>query len=208
MLHPLPDASPTPRIDDRENVGAACEPVRVITVADYAELAEPPGCRYELREGVVVRSPAPSPRHQLARSELCGQLKSCVPPELLAIAGLEVDLCRPGPGTVRRPDIVVIDDAACRRVTRERTFLRAGEVRLAVEICSPETRHTDRVEKRAEYAMAGIGHYWLVDLDEPISLAPMHLADDLGYVEDGEVTGVCGVDGPFPARLRLDELTR
>ncbi|HEY4454970.1 MAG TPA: hypothetical protein VGN81_11715 [Pseudonocardiaceae bacterium] len=48
----------------------------------------------------------------------------------------------------------------------------------------------------------------LVDLDAPISLLPMHLADDLGYVEDGEVTGVCTVDGAFAVRLRLDELAR
>ncbi len=180
----------------------------MITVADYAELAEPAGCRYELCGGVVVRSPAPSPEHQLARGDLCAQLISSVPAILLAIAGVEVDLGLGEPGTVRRPDIVVIDDVGYRRVQRERTFLRADEVRLVVEISSAETRHTDRVVKLAEYADAGIPHYWLVDLDKPISLLPMHLADDLGYVEDGEVTGVCTVDGPFPTRLRLDELAR
>jgi hypothetical protein len=66
---------------------------------------------------------------------------------------------------------------------------------------------TPRVDDR-ENVGPGWEHYWLVDLDAPISLLPMHLVDDLGYVEDGEVTGVRTVGGPFPARLRLDELAR
>jgi hypothetical protein len=36
----------------------------------------------------------------------------------------------------------------------------------------------------------------------------MHLTAEFGYVEDGEVTGVCTIDGAFAARLRLDELAR
>ena len=42
----------------------------------------------------------------------------------------------------------------------------------------------------------------------PIAVLPMHLTDDFGYVEDGEVTRVCAVDGAFTARLRCDELAR
>jgi hypothetical protein len=41
-----------------------------------------------------------------------------------------------------------------------------------------------------------------------VSVLPMHLADDLGYLEDVEVTGVCTVEGPFRASPRLDALAR
>ena len=34
---------------------------------------------------------------------------------------------------------------------------------LAIEILSPSTEHIDRTEKRDEYALLGIGQYWLVD---------------------------------------------
>lgn len=183
MLHPVAFAPPTPRIGDQENVGPLCQPAQVTTVAEFAELAEPAGHRYEL----------------------CQQLLGS---GLLAIAGLEVELGSAEPGTVRRPDIVVTDGAAYRRVVAERRFLRAEEVRLAVEIESADSVHTDRVAKRVEYARARIGHYWVVDLDAPVSVLLMRLVDDLGYLEDGEVTGVCTVDGAFVARLRLDELAR
>ncbi|HEY4023302.1 MAG TPA: Uma2 family endonuclease [Pseudonocardiaceae bacterium] len=182
-----------------------------MTVAEYAEVEEPVGSFYELCQGAVVASPWPSPEHQMARAELREQVHSCLPAGLLAIPGVDVDLClvKPhGPGTVRRPDIVVIDTAAYRRVDSEWKLLRADEVRLAVEIMSARTRHADQVVKRAEYAEAGIGHYWLVDLDAPVSLLPMRLVDDLGYVEDGEVTGDGAVGWPFPVRLKLDELVR
>jgi hypothetical protein len=62
------------------------------------------------------------------------------------------------------------------------------------------------VERRAEYADAGIGHYWIVDLDAPVSLLPLRLAGDLGYAEDTEVTGDCTVERPFPINLQLDRL--
>ena len=56
--------------------------------------------------------------------------------------------------------------------------------------------------------LPGIGHCWLVDLDALVSLRRMRPVHDLGYVEDGEVTGVCTVDAEFAVRLRLAELAR
>ena len=38
-------------------------------------------------------------------------------------------------------------------------------VLLVVEVLSPGSGSTDRVLKAAEYARAGIGSYWIVDLD-------------------------------------------
>jgi len=37
---------------------------------------------------------------------------------------------------------------------------------LAVEVVSPGTRRTDRVEKFVEYARAGVREYWIVDPEE------------------------------------------
>ena len=68
------------------------------------------------------------------------------------------------------------------------------------------SRRTDHVAKRADYADAGIPHYWIVDLDDPISLVACHLGGELGYVDGGAVSGVFITSSPFPVRLELDAL--
>ncbi len=57
---------------------------------------------------------------------------------------------------------------------------------VVVEIVAPESRRTDNVIKRAEYADAGVPHYWTIDLE------------GLG--------GKLEVDDPFKAVIDLDEL--
>ena len=60
--------------------------------------------------------------------------------------------------------------------------------------------------KRGEYADAGIGHYWMIDLDGGPSLTACHLGGAFGYVDDEPVTGTFVADVPFPARLDLGVL--
>jgi Uma2 family endonuclease len=47
---------------------------------------------------------------------------------------------------------------------------------------------TDHVIKRDEYADAGIPYYWIVDLDDPVTLTACHLAGEFGYQDAGGVT--------------------
>ncbi len=61
--------------------------------------------------------------------------------------------------------------------------------------------------KRGEYADAGIPHYWIVDVDAPVSLIACHLAGEFGYQDGGEVAGVFQTTEPFAARIELDALT-
>ena len=70
----------------------------------------------------------------------------------------------------------------------------------------PGSKRTDHVAKRADYADAGIPHYWIVDLDDPISLVACHLDGELGYIDGGAVTGVFDTTEPFPVRLDLGAL--
>ncbi|WP_306360535.1 Uma2 family endonuclease [Nocardia sp. CC227C] len=62
------------------------------------------------------------------------------------------------------------------------------DVFLVVEILSDGSRRTDRVTTFAEYAEVGIPHYWLIDLDEPVSLTAFQLIGE-HYENAGEYAG-------------------
>lgn len=82
----------------------------------------------------------------------------------------------------------------------------ADDVVVVVEIVSPDSKRTDYVTKHGEYADAGIPHYWIVDLSEPVSLVACHQAGELGYQDAPAMTGVIQTTEPFPVKLDLDRL--
>ncbi|MGH3321555.1 MAG: Uma2 family endonuclease [Streptosporangiaceae bacterium] len=184
-------------------------PVRLLTIAEYAALGETDSGYTELVEGRLLMSPSPGPDHNAASLELAVQLRSQAPEHLEVIQDVDVDLelaSSDRPGFSRRPDLVIAQRTARQRVREEGGLLRASEVLVAVEIVSPGSRRTDYVTKRSEYADAGIGHYWIVDLDPPPSTLACHLAGEFGYQDTGEVSGAFAAAEPFAVRLRLERL--
>ena len=107
------------------------------------------------------------------------------------------------PATIRVPDLVIARPGA---VTGNPPRLSAEQVLVAVEIISPGSRRTDTTTKPNEYADAGIPHYWVIDLDEPLALAAYHQAGVFGYQEAPAVTRVFETQEPFPLRIDLTEL--
>ena len=190
----------------------------LLTVPEYLALGEDPEwVRYELQEGNLVMSPKPMPEHQIAVQELVVQLRGQLPGDVRAIFDVDVDLelVQPSaPGTVRAPDIAVGSNAELARRREQGGVLRAGGVRLVVEVISPGSRRLDTMVKRDEYADAGIPHYWIVDLGGPgehITLTAHHLAGEFGPVtsnsgDAGPVAGTFATTEPFPVRVDLDAL--
>jgi Uma2 family endonuclease len=193
-------------------VSALPQPLdHLLTVTEYAELGETKAGYTELLEGRLLVSPSPSCDHNFVAAELLGQLYPQGPDHLEVIPDVDVDLelelvDSDQPGFSRRPDLVIVQRGARRRVRHEGRLIRAGEVLIAVEIVSPGSRRTDYVTKRGEYADAGIPRYWIVDLDEPVSLLEHHLAEGFGYQDAGGRTGACDLPEPFPAHLHLNRL--
>jgi Uma2 family endonuclease len=179
-----------------------------LTLADYLALPEEADRRFELQEGALVMTPSPSGGHQNCFLELAIQIRAALPTGLKVLQDVDVNLALvppDHPATVRKPDIVVVPSEAFERIRKHGT-LEASEVVLAVEIISPSSRRTDSLVKHAEYADAGIGHYWIVDLDDGPSLTAAHLGGEFGYVDAEPVKGVFETDTPFPARVDLDQL--
>jgi Uma2 family endonuclease len=180
-----------------------------LTAAEYAALPEDTdGVRYELQEGWVMMAPRPIPDHQRGIRDLGRQLIPQLPTfEVLPEVDIDLQIAPPDrPGTVRVPDLVVVSRSAVERVRRERTLLRAGEVLLAVEILSPGSTRIDTLMKHHEYAEAGIGHYWIVDLEDGPSLTACHLAGEFGYRNAAPARGEFVTDAPAPLRIDLTAL--
>lgn len=185
-------------------------PNHLYTVGEYAALGETEH-RTELQEGVIVMSPSPSPVHMFAGGELFVQVRAQVPANLVAIPEVDIDLglvVPTGPGTVRRPDLVVVDEAAYEQWDMEGGPLRASDVHLVVEVVSPGSRRTDYVTKRSDYAEARIPHYWIVDIDKPVSLLVCELTEKGNYTDRGEVTSEFIANAPFRCRIDLTKLLR
>jgi len=184
-------------------------PRHPLTVAEYAALDETDLGRYELQEGSLLVSPSRTPHHMRVMRRLIVQLEGQIPGhlELLPDVDIDLELTPPQrPGWSRRPDLVVVRQSEFERVGREGGLLRGAEVVLVVEIVSPGSHRTDHVIKHGEYADAGIPRYWIVDIDDPISLIDCHLAESFGYRDASAATGVFTATEPFSAILRLDEL--
>jgi Uma2 family endonuclease len=182
---------------------------RLFTVTEYLALGETELGYDELVEGRVFMSPSPGPDHNRAVFRVAVQLEPQLPSgfEVLLDLDVNLELAPPdAPGFTRRPDLIVARRSARERVRQEGGIIRAAEVVVVAEFVSPGSKRTDHVAKRADYADAGIPHYWIVDLDDPISLVACHLGGELGYIDGGAVTGAFATTEPFPVRLDLDAL--
>jgi Uma2 family endonuclease len=179
------------------------------TVAEYMELGEDENGYTELVEGHLHVSPSPVPDHNFAGYKLATRVEPQLPDEFEVLLDMDVDLelvPADQPGSVRRPDLIIVDRKARQRVRREGGLVRASDVMVIVEIVSPGSKRTDYKTKHLEYADAGIPHYWIVDITEPVSLVECHLAGAFGYQDREAVTGEFHTDTPFPITLRLDQL--
>lgn len=136
------------------------------TAADVRALLDEsrPWPRYELLAGELLVTPAPGAAHQIAVGELLGVLDAYLerqPVGLALISPADLEL---RPGTITQPDLFVVPAATSTRGER----LQWSDIRsllLAVEVLSPGSARTDRIEKRDFYLDAGVAEYWIVDLD-------------------------------------------
>jgi Uma2 family endonuclease len=185
------------------------QPNHLLTIADYLELGEDEHGRTELQEGNLVMSPSPTPNHNVAAMRLAMALTPQLPSHLELILDIDVDLGlvpNDQPGTCRRPDVIVVDRAARQRVNEHGGVIRASDVVVVIEVVSAGSRRMDNIIKLAEYADARIPHYWIVDLDEPVSLRACHLAAEFGYQQGGAIARRFVASEPFEVSLDLEGL--
>ena len=120
------------------------------------------GNRYEVVDGELLVTPAPTRPHQRAVGLLYSALDQYVRTlgigeALTSPADIELD-----PHGMVQPDVFVEGLVEGRP---PRDWNVGAPLLLAVEVLSPSTARADRTVKRRRFQRAGTPEYWIVDLD-------------------------------------------
>jgi Uma2 family endonuclease len=114
--------------------------------------------RTELIDGGLVHTSPQQLFHMLAVTVLAQGLRGDCPPDVRVREFMSVTLT---PRTRVVPDMVLV--LAASESTTAMTGYAAADVRLVVEVVSPESQVRDRERKPELYAHAGVRHFWRVE---------------------------------------------
>ena len=182
-------------------------PVPRLTIDMLDDLPDD-GTRYELLEGMLLVTPAPSFAHQVVATRFASMLSEELESHTTAVV-VAVGAIQRGKYTQLQPDVLVCPPGV-------RPTLHWRDIRgwwLAVEVLSPSSRLYDREVKRGAYLALGVDEYWIVDpsdcsveiwsrerpeavrVAEQLVWRPAALDRDLVMDLDRLFRGVCDADG-------------
>lgn len=180
-----------------------------MTEAEYRELPEEVSRTLEVVYGHVIKCESPAPRHNRIARRIANALESARAPSgpcLTVDTDIDVVLWRVPRFTFRRPDVAVykcLDDPA-RKPSAQETV-------LVVEVTSPSTMQEDLLDKKTQYAAAGIPLYLVVVLDENYDIEEVrefHLdAATSAYRLHAVHASVLELEQPVLLKLPLSDLT-
>ncbi len=163
------------------------------TVDDVHALPDD-GNRYEVIDGELLVTPAPSLEHQdivLRLARILGDYLDRERVGHLVIAPADV---RFSARRLVQPDLFV---AALVDGRPPKTYAEIGRLLLAIEVISPSTSRADRVSKRKLYREEGVAEYWVVDPDArtferstPGDMMVAVLADEVTWQPDDAMQSV------------------
>ncbi|MEU3453786.1 Uma2 family endonuclease [Micromonospora sp. NPDC006766] len=153
--------------------------------------------RVELRDGVLVVIPSPTYGHQTISNLLWMWFRRNAPLDLSTVTAVGVVISH---RNTLEPDVLLLR----RPVVAESHYFDAAQVVLAVEVVSPGTRRRDRLEKPADYADAGIPHYWRIE-QNPLHVYAYDLVDGR-YELAADAAEELIVEKPFDIRLRVRDI--
>jgi Uma2 family endonuclease len=134
----------------------------VLTYEDYVLLPNDRN-RYEILEGELTVTPAPSTKHQSTSANLFKLLSRHIDDRNLGkLFYAPIDLIL-DPTTILQPDLLFVSSGHQHIITARAI---EGVPDLVVEILSPTTTRTDRVTKAQIYARHAVPAYWIVDPDQ------------------------------------------
>jgi Uma2 family endonuclease len=173
--------------------------------ADMVRALPDDGNRYEVVDGELLVTPAPTWTHQRAVKALflalAGYERTHGGCEVLfSPADIELD-----PHGLVQPDVFVYGLVDGRPATR---WNSGAPLLLVVEVLSPSTARADRTTKRRRFQRAHVPEYWIVDLDarvierwRPDDERPEILGETIAWQPDAAATPLAIALPPLLARI-------
>jgi len=146
------------------------------------------GNRYELIDGELFVTPAPTWNHQDALAVLFQRVYAFVRANAIGRARFAPADIEFSEQTLVQPDLFVTPRVGGRKPER---WEEVRSLLLAVEVLSPSSARSDRRAKRLLYQRQGVPEYWIVDVDarlverwRPDDERPEILTDMLAWQPD------------------------
>lgn len=169
------------------------------------ELLPADGNRYEIIDGYLYMSTAPSVFHQWVVLEVYAQLRRQINETGIGVTFVSpIGVFMPGCDPVQ-PDVVVIRASDTHVYQKGRI---EGIPVLLVEVVSPSNAHVDLRIKREAYARASVPEYWIVRLTTRDVLVCWRPDASLGDYGDTRLfaTGTELISPTLPVRFSVAEL--
>jgi Uma2 family endonuclease len=144
-------------------MGMPAEKIRRWTTAEVRELMDEsrPWPRYELIDGQLIVTPAPSWTHQWAVALLWKLLHEYVSANPVGVAMMSPSDLELEEGHITQPDVFVVPISG----RHPKSWPEVKTLLVAVEVLSPSNARYDRVDKRKFFQRVAVPEYWVVDLD-------------------------------------------
>jgi Uma2 family endonuclease len=130
-----------------------------LSESDYLLVTDHTNRMAEFTDRRIEVLPMPTLEHQEIVLFLISLLRAFINPAKLGRAIIAPYRVRIADGRFREPDVVFMLQANLSRL--ENRFARGAD--LVMEVVSEDEPKRDLVDKRADYAQAGIAEYWIVD---------------------------------------------
>ena len=143
-------------------MGMSAQDVSHDWTAERAIALPADGNRYEVLDGELFVTPAPTWDHQSVGERLLPLLATYVDANSLGWAKhspADITFSR---RRLLQPDLFVVP---WRAEGQPHSWTEVKSLMLAIEVLSPSTAHADRFRKRLIYQDEGVPEYWIVDLD-------------------------------------------
>jgi Uma2 family endonuclease len=178
-------------------------PERGWRVEDLANLPPEAPERIELIDGGLTIMSPQKLWHMTVVDALVEALRAQAPRDL-GVAREMIVVCAPRQAPA--PDVCIVRRAALLD-DLDATMLDASDVRLVVEVVSPDSEVRDKERKPQIYAAAGIPHYWIVDREGHTTVVYVYDLDPVHRVYGPAAILRDRVDAilPFPVKVDLSE---